>query len=250
MQSDVVSLPAQQLMALLRNVPDASSDPSAKLLIDWDGAVTKDSAAAAVYELWLTELVTAVTHRATPPQVWDMLRGRGIDRILSTLAHPAADVFGEQPEMERNKLLLDTLKSARAKLVKLEGADPSKWAWGRIHIVEFRHPLDQLPGAKPLFDLGPVNRPGDDDTVNATGYEEDSFRQVAGASYREIMDLSDWDHSVAVNVPGESGQPGSTHYADLLPLWSEGHYFPLSFSRQTVEKYAVDQLVLQPESPQ
>ena len=115
--------------------------------------------------------------------------------------------------------------------------------------MEFQHPLDQLPGGKPLFDLGPVNRPGDDDTVNATGYGEDSFRQVAGASYREIMDLSDWDHSVAVNAPGESGQAGSAHYADLLPLWSEGRYFPLSFSRQTVEKYAVDKLVLQPESP-
>ena len=89
-------------------------------------------------------------------------------------------------------------------------------------------------------------RPGDEYTVNATGYSGDSFDQVSGASYREILDLSDWDHSVAVNTPGQSGQPGSPHYSDLLPLWSEGKYFPLVYSREAVEKQVTDKLVLQP----
>ena len=93
---------------------------------------------------------------------------------------------------------------------------------------------------------GPVPRPGDEYTVNATGYPDNSFDQVSGASYREIIDLSDWDHSVAVNVPGQSGQPGSPHYSDLLPLWSEGKYFPLLYSREAVEKEATDKLVLEP----
>jgi acyl-homoserine lactone acylase PvdQ len=35
---------------------------------------------------------------------------------------------------------------------------------------------------------------------------------------------------------GQSGQPGSAHYADLLPLWAEGRYFPLAFSRGRVEE--------------
>ena len=96
------------------------------------------------------------------------------------------------------------------------------------------------------MDLGPVARPGDEYTVNATGYPEGSFDQVEGASYREILDLADWDHSVAVNVPGQSGQPGSPHYSDLLPLWSEGKYFPLVYSREAVERDVTDRLVLEP----
>jgi penicillin amidase len=82
--------------------------------------------------------------------------------------------------------------------------------------------------------------------VNATGYSGTSFDQDSGASYREILDLSDWDNSVAVNVPGQSGQPGSPHYSDLLPLWSEGRYFPLVYSREAVEQETTDRLVLQP----
>lgn len=97
-----------------------------------------------------------------------------------------------------------------------------------------------------LTDVGPVPRSGDGETVGATGYSGDSFEQVEGASYREILDLSDWDKSVAVNTPGQSGQPGSPHYSDLLSLWSEGKYFPLSYSRSAVEKVQTDKLELEP----
>jgi penicillin amidase len=96
------------------------------------------------------------------------------------------------------------------------------------------------------MDLGPVARPGDEETVNSTGYYGKSFEQVAGASYREVLDTSDWDKSVAVNVPGQSGQPGSVHYSDLLSLWAEGRYFPLSYSAIAVEKAATDKLLLEP----
>ena len=72
------------------------------------------------------------------------------------------------------------------------------------------------------------------------------FDALHGASFREILDLADWDRSVAVNVPGQSGQPGSPHYSDLLPLWAEGKYFPLLYSRGKVEAESAERLVLTP----
>jgi penicillin amidase len=143
-------------------------------------------------------------------------------------------------------ILLDTLETAWKQMQEIQGPDPAKWSWGGVHVVRFRHPLDQTADAAALMDLGPVPRPGDEYTVNATGYSTDSFDQLSGASYREILDLGVWDHSVAVNTPGQSGQPGSPHYSDLLPLWSEEKYFPLAYSREAVEKEAMDKLVLTP----
>jgi penicillin G amidase len=248
LQGDVVSLPGRELVNVLRqSAGHNNSDPAVKLLLGWDGVVGKESAAAALYEVWLQELTSAVTRRAVPKQLWDMMRDWPVSKVLNAVSHPTRDIFGEQPEAARNGLLLHTLKSARAELAKLEGPDMAKWSWARIHSVEFLHPLDQAPHAKPLLDRGPIPRPGDDYTVNATGFWGGGFQQVAGASYREVMDLSDWDKSVAVNVPGQSGQPGSPHYSDLLPLWSEGRYFPLWFSRQSVEKQATDALTLEPQ---
>jgi len=112
--------------------------------------------------------------------------------------------------------------------------------------VTFRHALDGVPGAAEVFDRGPLPRPGDGDVVQATAFSGDNFDQVSGASYREIFDLSDWDNAVAINVPGQSGQPGSKHFDDLLPLWRDGHYFPLKFSKAAVDSVTSDLLLLNP----
>src|SRR5947199_9523089 len=57
------------------------------------------------------------------------------------------------------------------------------------------------------------------------------FARRLEPSYREIFDLSNWDKAVAINTPGQSGQPGSRHYSDLLSLWEAGQYFPLVYSK-------------------
>ena len=155
-------------------------------------------------------------------------------------------MFGANPSVERNLLMEQCLQAAADKIGRLEGPDPTKWSWGRLHIMQFRHSLDRAPGAGLLTDPKPIPRSGDGETVGASGYYGDSFEQVEGASYREIMDLSNWDKSVAVNTPGQSGQPGSAHYSDLLSPWSEGRYFPLLYSQDVVEKQSKDKLVLQP----
>ena len=71
---------------------------------------------------------------------------------------------------------------------------------------------------------------------------------MAGASYRQIFDLADWDRGLATSTPGQSGQPGSPHYGDLLPLWAEGQYFPLAFSRSRVEQVTQHRLLLRPKA--
>ena len=83
-------------------------------------------------------------------------------------------------------------------------------------------------------------------TVMATGGGE--YKQRSGASYREILDVANWDNSVAVNVPGQSGQPGSEYYSDLLAYWAQGRYFPLAFSRKKVEEVTKHVLTLTPQT--
>src|SRR3984893_1846103 len=243
--SDVVSVPALQLIELLRAaVARQKYSPAAQPLLRWNGKIERDSAAAALYEVWLQIVTREKMNLAMPAAARPIVEDWSPHQVLAFLEginHPGTDTF----VVTRDVMLQKSLQEAASTVETLQGPDPAKWSWGQLHVVRFRHPLDQTPDAKVVMDLGPVARAGDEYTVNATGYGS-SFDQISGASYREILDLNDWDQSVAVNVPGQRGQPGSPHYSDLLRLWSAGKYFPLVYSREAVEKEVTDKLVLQP----
>ena len=49
-----------------------------------------------------------------------------------------------------------------------------------------------------------------------------------------------------INTPGQSGDSRSPHYRDLAPLWAEGRYFPLLYTRGAVEEATESRLVLRP----
>ena len=68
LQSDVLSLPALQLIARLRTAINLSENPppAADLLLKWNGEVLRDSAPAALYEVWL-RILTGETMRAAIP---------------------------------------------------------------------------------------------------------------------------------------------------------------------------------------
>jgi penicillin amidase len=268
LQNDVTSLPALEFQKLLRSTP-LKDDPSLRAFFAWDGELERKSAEAALYEVWLDQISSTLSERfAKDRGPAQMLKGRykdmAPDSIFKILrladrsgavppspppGNPPAtntiNLFGDSPMADRDKLLSDTLKSAREELTKLLGPDASQWTWGKFHVVRFRHALDQQPGAKDLFDLGPLARPGDEYTTNATG-TAGSWDQVSGASYRQIIDLATWDRSWVINTPGQSGQPGSPHYSDLMPLWDAGRYFPLLYTRKAVEGETTDRLTLEP----
>ena len=243
LQNDVTSLPARQMVALLKTVAEQEkvSDEAVKLLSGWDASVTRKSAAAALYEVWISKLKTAVQQAVVPEAVRKIFTP-SVDWDLMAFNNPAAAGLGDA--QHRNRLILEALAQAAAELAKAQGPDPAQWQWGKLHTVRFRHPLDLYPGAAAAFDHGPDARPGDGTTVDATSGP--GFSQTSGASYREIFDVGNWDRSLGVNTPGESGEPGSPHYADLLPLWLEGEYFPMSYSRPMVEKNAKEKLELVP----
>lgn len=135
------------------------------------------------------------------------------------------------------------LAEAWRETVRRQGPDPAKWSWGRMHRATFEHALATTGERSAVLNLSDVPRGGDGTTVNATAGGE---RQTNGASFREIIDLSDWDRSVMINVPGNSAQPLSPHYGDLLPLWADGRYHPMLFSRAAVDRHATARLVLRP----
>jgi penicillin amidase len=249
LQHDETSLPARELVPLmLRSLLFSSRTDTRdayELFRQWDYSLGRDSAAAALYEMWLQKLQTNFASQFVPAKAKGLIGASSLLRtMLRVLKNPDVRIFGANPRVKASLLMSQSLVEAIGDLRGRLGSDMKSWRWGDLHVADFRHMLSTDDTRRAVLDLKSVARGGDANTVNASGGPR--FSQRSGASFREILDFSDWDKSVAINVPGQSGQPGSPHYGDLLPLWAEGRYFPLLFSREKIEKNASARLLLEP----
>jgi penicillin amidase len=220
LQQDVVCIPARQFQGILRRWAVPKDSPYAEIvakLLAWDGRLQVDSEPGLVYEVWMSKVPGALFGPELGPRV-------NIKMVLDTLERdPQPAVLGQSLE--------DALAQLRAYF-------PAKqWQWGRLHQIMFRHPLNREEGNR-----GPFPRPGDAYTVNATSGSR--FQQTSGASYRQIIDVGNWDRSVMTNAPGESGDPLSKHYDDLIDDWAHGQYHPMAFSRRYVEACTEERFIL------
>lgn len=239
LQNDVESIPARRLVALL--TPLTSDDPDTRaalaMLKGWDAQMRADSAQAALEEVWLSRHLGSAFKNAVLTKAAAASFGAPDTAVmLDSLEHPQAR-FGENGEAKRDAVLLTSLHDAYREMVQLQGADASRWQWGKLQTNLNAHPFADLVDAdmRARLNVGPLGKGGSAYTPNQSTYRASDFRQTNGPSFRVIVDVGNWDNSRAANLPGESGDPYSPHYRDLAQMWLDGQYFPLLYSRAAVE---------------
>ena len=247
LQNDNVSLPARALVPLLRDVavpPDAAKARDA--LLAWNFSVDADSVAAGVYEMWQRRLTANVRDLLVPKEAQTFIGQPNMKRVIDWLNAPDGR-FGADPAKGRDDLIARSLGEAVAELTKKLGADMNGWKWGQAqyHHALIRHPLAEIapPDVRARLNVGPAPRGGDSYTVSATGNADN---QTSGGSLKIIVDTENWDNSLGLNNPGQSGDPSSPHYRDLFELWSRGKYFPIFYTREKVESVTEERTALTP----
>ncbi|HEV2011019.1 MAG TPA: penicillin acylase family protein [Candidatus Limnocylindria bacterium] len=253
-QTDYTSPPVAAFRdAILAATPRSPVAATAQDLVRrWDGTLSVDSGAAAIYESWIVHMTDRTFHDKLGDTVYlDYLaNARPTFALYKMLPRPSDPWFvalGDPAVRGRDALsalaLDDVVTDLRARL----GPDPAKWRWGALHTVTFAHPLSVgLPAlARALFDIGPYERAGDGYSVNSGDYSLTTpYTLRSHASERMLVDLGDLDNSRAVLPTGQSGQPRSRHWGDQTPLWLRGELHPMWFSRARITD--PDVLVLRP----
>ncbi|MES2894974.1 MAG: penicillin acylase family protein [Pseudomonadota bacterium] len=236
LQTDPYDITSRRMLAVL--APLKSDDPKLSaaltLLRDWDHRTATDSAGAALYEVWIAKhLGKAVVARATPQAARAIVGNGDIAAVMDLLEHPDASLDAGA----RDSALRESLVAAYDEVAGKLGPDPKTWSWGRLHHARFEHALTPLATAAQRADLtvGPSPMAGTSLSPLAASWRADDYRVISGASFRMVLDVGAWDNSMAINTPGQSGDPRSPHFDDLFPLWVTGRYVPLSYSRPAVE---------------
>jgi penicillin amidase len=257
LQFDHVNLYAPRLNQLLKHDfaienQDVSSDPSlakaVNMLLTWNGDMDVTSPPAALFEIWLRrELLPQAVAILVPAAAQPAVLPGDPATIVPLLEHPDARL-GKNPLAARRELLKTSLKAAFLATQQLLGADPGTWQWGNLHMALWVHQLSSIsdPATQSFLNVGPFPLGGDSYTIAAATYNQD-FIVTSGPSYREVIDVGDWDNSLIVNTPGQSGDPYNRHYRDLAPLWVKGEYFPMLFSFPLIKKATELEIRLVPD---
>jgi len=218
LQTDPMDVTSRRLIALL--APLTSDDPKAALglalLKDWKGATTTDSASAAVFETWTGKhLVKAMVNAAAPEAARPLLGGADLAAVMEDLEAPVAGLTAAA----RDQVLLSSLAAAVDEVGQKLGPDPKTWAWGRLHQAEFSHALSPLASddQKAALKAGPSPMAGTSLSPMAASWRANDFRVTAGASFRMVLDVGNWDASRTINTPVSQAIPTASISATSSP---------------------------------
>ncbi|MFN8215845.1 MAG: penicillin acylase family protein [Solirubrobacterales bacterium] len=235
-QVDDLSLPGLEAARRLGRLrPRGQRERSAiERLRSWDGRLDRETIAGTVYQAFLLRLAREVARAAIGDR--DLCE-RWLDRADNGFTPHTTSPWrwhshlmalweeGDESLIGRDwdGLVLEALAGALDDLEERFGPEPGAWRWGRVHEMEFPHPLGgSNPLLRRLFNRR-LRAGGAQETVSQIAYDpNDPYRAVWAPSWRMVADPADPDRSRWQMFTGQSGHPGSRHYDDLQADWLEG----------------------------
>ncbi len=257
MQGDTKLLSVGEVLPYLANIKFTDPDLiSAKdWLVNWDYTFNVDSPQAALYsEFWMR-----LVNNTFSDQLGTLIKPDGDDRdmwAISLLLQNPNDTWWDDINTKdkvetRDDILTRSFKEGYDATVAALGPDRSLWKWGSLHTATFvSKPLGAsgIGAIESLVNKGPYPAGGTTDAIDAVRWlvSQGDFTTQTMPSMRMIIDLSDISKSVCMNATGESGNPASPWYGDMIKSWLNVTYHPMLWTRDQVNAAATHKLLLTP----
>jgi penicillin amidase len=230
-EADTLSLAARRLVPLMTGITPANDAARAAIerLRGWDLRMDADKVAPLVFVAWLRAFAHDVffTRLGEPAAAYYWgLRPQVIEAVLT--GHPEWCGAPKEEAKSCDRMLSSALDTALAGLRRSFGADIGRWRWGGAHLAVFANPVfSRIPLLRDWVDPR-IATAGGFDTVNrgSTTFRDEThpYEQRFGAGLRIITDLASPADSRMIAAPGQSGNPLSSHFADLLRRWRDFDY--------------------------
>lgn len=237
LQNDNYNLKAEESLPIFLQYLDTSSfsgeeNKAYQVLKSWDYYNSKDSEGASYYEAWWNNLTA---------MIWDEM-----DRKDVTLSKPTTfntiKLIQEKPDLIffdiQSTSEKETAPDVVRKAFSLGVEDIEDWITEHTDTLKTNDPAIRAHWAdykdsfiRHLLRIEPMNihvrASGNRNIVNA-------HSRTHGPSWRMVVSLEKSGIQAYVTYPGgQSGNPGSPHYIDMLDRWLNGEYFLLNFLKSS-----------------
>ena len=224
LQNDNFSLEAADLLPLLLNALDRSDltkEQRAILLTleDWDYRFEADKIAPTFYVLW-----SKAFYKMTWDEIYDFkdatLLKPELWRTIDLFAHEPTNKFFDQVHTNDTETAEAIAVLAFEEMTtQLEERKQNKQS---LKWVDYKGTKIDHIGRIPAFTYNNVLIGGFHHALNSvqTGF---------GPSWRMVIELGDEVNAFGVYPGGQSGNPGSRYYNNMVLDWAKGDYHPLLF---------------------
>lgn len=241
-----LSYKALDFLEMLKNYPRKASLPSdAKRiyenLIQWNGHYTSNSSEATTFDIFYDKLEKNTWDELEKlkdsidivlPEDWRLL-----ELILQDPNNKYFDIV-ETPVVETALDIIQLALNETAQTIHERLSSGLVNEWGSYRPLSILHLL-----RLPAFSVEDLPAGGSPDAINA-------INLTYGPSWRMIVSLENKIKAYAVYPGGQSGNPSSQYYKNMIEPWLKGEYFELNNSNdiEDIKKSARQRITLTPKN--
>ncbi|SMC98962.1 penicillin acylase family protein [Pedobacter nyackensis] len=234
MQTDSYSIHAQNILptilAMVNKLDlNATQKEALRFVSEWNKYYEAKSLAASVFDIWTKRLQFDIWDDeftiANIPMRYPS-RNRTVQLILKEPNSKWLDNINTPARETLADLVNEAFKFSCDSLERKYGPIGKSWAWANLKHTNIPH-MAKIPGfGSKLLVTG-----GGKMTINALG-------ESNGPSWRMVVELGKTPKGHGVFPGGQSGNPGSRFYDDMIDTWSHGKLYDLFYMQSVDDKSA------------
>ncbi len=198
---------------------DEEGQKMAKELAEWQYTYDADLTAPPLYDVWYDSCylktwdeMDAIRKQKKAilfPEAW---------RFIELLERDTANIFFDHPNTPARETATEIVNESFRAMQSYFRQNPDKRiAWGSYRGFALKH-LAQIDAFSRL-----------DLVVGGNKSTPNAVSRTNGPSWRMIVDLGDKVKGMGVYPGGQSGNPGSRYYDNMVNTWAKGEYYDLLF---------------------
>lgn len=232
LQNDNYSILAENVLPVLTSLVEtekltATQREGFDTVRTWNKFYNAGEIGASIFEIWFQSLVRLIWEDdfgdARVPMRYPS-RDRSVHLIVNEPESPWFDNVHTPNRESRADLINAAFRFAMDSLDKKYGTIGEKWQWGNVKHTHISH-LAKIAGFGSRF----LNNGGSKSSVNA-------MNEGNGPSWRMIVALGKDVKAYGIFPGGESGNPGSPYYDDMINTWNKGELNELIYLRSKDEQ--------------
>ena len=227
LQNDNMNVAARRILPNLIATLEKSGEKSEAfdMLKKWNYKNDANEVGATIFEMWSEFLMKGIWDDEFSME--DKMMYPTDERTYDIIQQkPTAKWFDNVKTTNKVETLADitmaTFKASIDSLIRANGTmSPETWKWSKVKGTEIKHLVSQFGG----FSRKNINNGGGSRIVNAT-------TKTTGPSWRMVVELDKaWPRAYGLYPGGQSGNPGSKYYDNMIDKWAEGKLDTLVFMK-------------------